>query len=199
VDAERDLTAAMAPLVLSHPHVDEVQLVGSRAEGTAVALSDWDFLVRTDDFPSVASDLPELTSSLAPLAQQWDRLSTHQCYMLMLPGPAKVDLLFLEEPHEPEPPWEPGAATLPGIDRHLWDWILWLAAKEQAGKDQLVAGELRAMAGYLLDPIGAPGVPASLAAAVDAYRRARAGLESRFGVRVSRRLEREVLSVLPRS
>jgi hypothetical protein len=47
--------------------------------------ADWDFRVEVDDFAVVAADLPRLASVLGPLAGQWDRLSPHQCYMLMLP------------------------------------------------------------------------------------------------------------------
>lgn len=194
---ERDVVALVRAALLSHPHIREVQLVGSRAAGTAVPLSDWDFRVESDDFAAVASDLPDLASGLEPLAQQWDRLSTHQCYMLLLTGPTKVDLLFLDQPHQPKPPWKASAETLPGIDRHFWDWALWLAAKQQAGQDDLVRSELNAMTEHLLEPLGVPDVPQSLAAAVASYRTARDGLESRFNVEVTRRLEREVLPVLP--
>jgi hypothetical protein len=44
-----------------------------------------------------------------------------------------VDLIFTE-PHAVLPAWQVTAATLPGIDDHFWDWMLWLAAKQQAGK-----------------------------------------------------------------
>jgi predicted nucleotidyltransferase len=64
-----------------------VELTGSRAEGRATERSDWDFCIDTDDFDALASDLPQLLAPLAPLAQQWDRLATHRCWMLILPGP----------------------------------------------------------------------------------------------------------------
>jgi hypothetical protein len=193
---ERDLPALVVGTLLSHPHIREVHLVGSRAAGTAVPLSDWDFTVASDDFAVVAADLPDLSSGLAPLVQQWDRLSPHQCYMLILTGPMKVDLLFLDQPHDLEPPWEARRETLPGIDQHFWDWALWLAAKDQAGKNDLVRGELQKMAAHLLGPMGVGGIPESLEAAVTSYRRARDELEPRLGVHVSRRLEREVLLAL---
>jgi hypothetical protein len=195
---DRDLPAMVVDTLLAHPHIHEVHLVGSRASGTAVPLSDWDFTVASDDFAVVAADLPDLSSGLAPLAQQWDRLSPHQCYMLLLTGPTKIDLLFLDQPHDPAPPWEVRHETLPGIDLHFWDWTLWLAAKDQAGKTDLVRAELRKMAEHLLDPMGVPGIPGSIDEAVASYRRARNELESRLGVHVSRRLEREVLPALPR-
>jgi hypothetical protein len=50
----------------------------------------------------------------------------------------KVDLIFTE-PHAVLPAWQVTAATLPGIDDHFWDWMLWLATKHQAGKAGLVA------------------------------------------------------------
>jgi hypothetical protein len=171
--------------------------VGSRAAGTAVPLSDWDFRVETDDFAAVAVDLPNLTSVLEPLAQQWDRLSTHQCYMLILAGPAKVDLLFLDQAHQPKPPWEPSAQSLTRIDQHFWDWALWLAAKQQAGKNELVLSELAKMAHHLLLPMGVREVPASVDAAVMSYRGARDRLESRYRVSVPRLLECEASRVLP--
>ena len=108
--------AEQIPHVLArHPAIDSVVLAGSRARGEATALSDWDFTVETSDFPSVASALPALVAPLAPLAQQWDRLSDHACYMLMLRGVGKVDLIF-DEPWESSPPWTVSAETLCGID-----------------------------------------------------------------------------------
>jgi hypothetical protein len=195
---ERDIAVLVEATLLSHPHIREVHLVGSRAAGTAVPLSDWDFAVESDDFAGVAADLPDLVSRLEPLAQQWDRLSPHQCFMLILAGPAKIDLLFLDQPHEPEPPWEARPETLAGIDEHFWDWALWLAAKQQAGRNELVRKELHKMAGHLLGPLGVRPIPGSVAAAVASYRGARDELESRFGVHVSQRLEREVLPALSR-
>lgn len=159
-------------------------------------LSDWDFRVEVGDFAVVAADLPRLISPLDPLSAQWDRLSAHQCYMLMLAGPAKVDLLFLDQPHRPEPPWVARPQTLCGIDEHFWDWALWLAAKRQAGNDGLVSRELTRMHHHLLGPMGCGHAPVSIQAAVAAYRPARDRLAARFGVTVPRRLERAVLPVL---
>ena len=85
----RDLAASVAAVLLPHPNVRSVELVGSRATGSATQLSDWDFEVETDDFDSVARALPELVTPLDPLAQQWDRISDYPCYMLMLAGPAR--------------------------------------------------------------------------------------------------------------
>lgn len=182
----------------SHPHVVSVQLVGSRASGTATALSDWDFTVRVDDFPAVESALPALVAGLEPLARQWDRLgpTEYRCYMLMLPGPEKVDLIFPGVPHRPEAPWEVNRDTLPGIDQHFWDWILWIAAKRLAGRDELVREQLATMSHHLLQPMGVREVPGSIRESVTAYLTARERLESRFRIGVPRRLEREVRPVV---
>ena len=48
--------------------------------------------------------------------------------MLILTGPEKVDLIFTE-PHAVLPARQVTAATMPGIDDHFWDWMLWLTAK----------------------------------------------------------------------
>jgi predicted nucleotidyltransferase len=70
-DDRRDLAARVSAALLPHPHVRAVELVGSRAGGTATRLSDWDFAVREDDFAAVAGDLPGLVAGLGPLARQW--------------------------------------------------------------------------------------------------------------------------------
>jgi hypothetical protein len=178
-----------------HPAVRVVALVGSRAAGTATAASDWDFAVETDDFPAVARDIESLSSALRPLAQQWDRLSDTQCWMVMLAGPVKLDFIFTE-PHVHEPPWRPEPRNLAAIDRHFWDWALWLHSKRVKGKRALVASELRKMFGHILQPIGVEEPPASLDEAIAGYLAARDRLEQRFGVTVPRTLEREVVPAL---
>ena len=85
-----------------HPAVRSISLAGSRADGTATEHSDWDFVVAADDFPALAANLPGLSAPLAPIAMQRDRLSPHQCWMLMLGGPTKVDILFPDEPRDLE-------------------------------------------------------------------------------------------------
>jgi hypothetical protein len=161
-------------------------------------LSDWDFAVEVNDFAGVTADMPTLVAELEPLSQQWDRLGPDDycCYMLMLSGPVKIDLIFPGVPHRPEPPWEVAPETLDGIDQHLWDWVLWMAAKEQGGKDELVRQELRKMSEHLLKAIGVDRVPGSIHAATVEYLAARERLESSMGVQVSRRVELEVLPVL---
>jgi hypothetical protein len=186
--------------LLVHPHVRAVTLVGSRASGTPVPLSDWDLEVDVDDLDLVEPDLPSLVAVLSPIAEQWDPLGPedYRCYMLMLAGPTKVDLIFPGTPHGPSPAWEPGPETLGAIDRHFWDWILWLAAKEQAGRRTLVDEQLELLHTYLLGPMGVRTIPRSIADVTRAYLEARVRQEARFDVKVPRRLQDEVLPVLPR-
>jgi len=165
--------------------------MGSRARGEASQLSDWDYKIETRDFLAVAAGLRALVYPLRPIAQQWDRLSEHPCYMLMLRGIGKVDLIF-DERWEPRAPWEVSAKTLQGIDDHFWDWTIWLAAKDQAGKQEMVRTELQKMQEHLLAPLGVEDAPASVREAVEAYLAARAEAEELFTTEVSRALEDEV-------
>jgi len=196
---DRDLAASVRAALLPHWHIRAVELVGSRATGSSTPLSDWDFAVTTDRFDAVARELPSLVAGLEPLAQQWDRISDYPCYMLMLSGPVKVDLIFPEEPYESLPPWTVTVETLDGIDRHFWDWILWLASKREKGQDDLVRRELLKMSEHLLRPLGVDRVPGSIEDALDSYRFARDQREREFGLEVSRRLEGEVLPALRRT
>lgn len=189
------LAEGITESVRVHPAIDAVTLTGSRARGENGLLSDWDFEVKTADFPSVAGALPELVAPLEPLAQQWDRLSDHACYMLMLRGAVKVDLIF-EEPHALERPWIVSAETLTGIDEHFWDWTIWLASKDSAGKQSLVVTELQKMHGHLLVPLGVISTPRSIEDAVAAFLPALQRAEERLGVRVPDVLQREVLDRL---
>jgi hypothetical protein len=193
---EASLEQRVRRTVGRHPAVRKVDLAGSRAEGRATERSDWDFVVAADDFTALAGDLPGLCAPLAPLAMQWDRLSPHQCWMLMLTGPTKVDLLFPDEPHELEPPWEPTRENLAAIDDHFWDWALWLRSKEAAGKRQQVEAELEKLHRHLLGPLGARTTPASVAEAVAFYRDARAAAELRLGNEVPRALEAAVAAAV---
>ena len=133
-----------------------------------------------------------MVAELEPLAQQWDRISEYPCYMLMLRGAVKVDLIFPGEPYESLPPWTVTAETIDGIDRHFWDWILWLASKREKGQDELVRRELVKMSEHLLRPLGVDRVPGSIETALESYRCARDEREREFGIEASRRLEREV-------
>jgi hypothetical protein len=193
----RDIPAAVIG-ALRHPNILAVNPAGSRASGTATPLSDWDFHVEVDDFSAVAAALPSLVAPLEPLAQQWDRVAPEWCYMLMLPGPSKVDLIF-DRPHEDEPPWTVNAHTLPRVDAHFWDWILWIASKQLAGKRDMVRRELDKLHRHLLQPMGVDEAARSIREAVAAYRAARRRWESRLGVAVPRRLEEAVEPALTRT
>jgi hypothetical protein len=158
--------------------------VGSRASGRAGELSDWDFLVETDAIVDVSAALPELLGPLEPLAQQWDRLSEEATYyMVVLPGAVKVDLVF-DRPPDLQPPWVVTASTLPLVDAHFWDWILWLGGKQLAGRDDLVASVLGGiLVEHLLEPMGVERKPATLDGAIRAYLAARAVREGELGIR----------------
>ena len=186
------VVAAAAP----HPDVLRVELVGSRAEGRATRWSDWDFGVWTSDFGAVSTALPELLAPLEPLLQQWDRLGEEYCWMLLLAGPVKVDLIFPDEPHAKERPWRLRPETLEGIDGHFWDWMLWLRGKEAVGKSELVAVELGKLFEHLLCPLGVETSPLSVAEAVVSYQTARGRAERRFGVVVNREVELAVAPAL---
>ena len=154
-------------VLLPHPDIRAVELVGSRAGGSPTPSSDWDFVVVTERFDEVGRALPALVAELEPLGQQWDRISAYPCYMLLLAGPVKVDLIFPDEPFESLPPWTVSAETLDGIDQHFWDWILWLASKREKREDELVRRELIKLRDHLLGPLGVDRVPGSIGAAVE--------------------------------
>lgn len=178
-----------------HPAVRRVRLVGSRAEGRATPLSDWDFVVETEEFAAVAPAMAALIAPLQPLAQQWDRLSETYCWMVMMPGPMKLDFIFAE-PHEDEPPWKPDRSNLGGVDRHCWDWVLWLQSKQANNKRELVAHELKKLFDHILHPMGVESPPHSLEDAVANYLAARERFEQRLGMVVPRELGDAVLPVL---
>ncbi len=186
----------LEPLLRAHPAVTSVRLGGSRGRGEAHALSDWDWEVRTSDFDALARDLPRLLEPLEPIASQWDRYSDIECYMLMLRGPTKVDVLFPDEPREWDGPWRPSATTLPQIDAHFWDWILWTEQKRRGGKGDVVAESLADMHRLLLAPLGVLRAPTRVSAALDGYLDARMRLEEIYGVEVPRELQREVEPVI---
>jgi hypothetical protein len=149
----RDIEERVVGALRGHRAVRSIRLVGSRVEGRANPRSDWDFRVETIDFPALAGDLPALLAPLEPLAQQWDRLSEHQCWMVMLPGPVKIDLIFLDEPHQPEPAWIPSAGNLEAIDHHFLG--LDPVAQQQRGSGQRGPG-----AGGVVEALRSPAEPA---------------------------------------
>jgi hypothetical protein len=175
-----------------------VELVGSRSRGDSTALSDWDFVVATDDFAALALDIDSLVSSLEPLAKQWDRLSSHQTFMLIVPGPFKVDLITNQQ-NEQDPPWNVSAETLPSIDAHFWDWMLWLGSKQLRRQHELVGVELRKLFAHLLGPMGARGIPADITSAISQYQALRNRRELEFDVSIPRTVSDEVLGALQRS
>jgi Nucleotidyltransferase domain len=193
------LAEVVPALVGAHPSVSSIRLTGSRADGTAHELSDWDFAVETSDFPRLADELPRLVEPLRPLAAQWDRYSDHACYMLMLRGPQKVDLIFPDEKQDWAAAWEPSPDTLVAIDHHFWDWILWLEQKERARNEHAVKKSLGDMYRLMLRPMGAVKPPASIPDALGAYLGRRAALEERFGVSVPRELQDDVQPAVSRA
>ena len=178
--------------VARHPAVKRVELAGSRSRGTHQKLSDWDFAIETSNFGSVARDLPTLVEPLEPLAAQWEPLGHFPVYMLLLPGPTKIEYLFLDHIQEARPPVKPSPETLPAIDAHFWDWIWWLATKASIGRNDLVRHHLPKLYRQLLKPMGTDTVPDSIEAAIRDFLVRRGGFERRYGLEVSRALEAEV-------
>jgi hypothetical protein len=187
-----DLARTAAELVSNHPAVRHIELAGSRSRGTHEELSDWDFAVTTSDFAAVARDLPALIAPLHPLGQQWEPLGHFPVYQVLLPGPKKVEYLFLDHSQQALPALEPGPATLDAINTHFWDWIWWIATKASIGRHDLVAEHLPQLFGHVLRPIGVTVAPANIEAAIDAFVSRRDALERDHGMTVSRALEEEV-------
>jgi hypothetical protein len=173
--------------------VRDVRVVGSRAAGDPTPLSDWDFLVETEDFEALAPQLPSLIEPLGPLSSLWDPLSDDATYfMFVLPGPVKVDLVF-DRPPQTQPPWVVTARSLPLVDAHFWDFTWWLASKRARGRHDILAFLLpNVMTAHILRPLGVPEVPETLEEAVALYLPARERAEARYGVRVPRALGDEV-------
>jgi predicted nucleotidyltransferase len=186
---------ALRAAVLAHPGVTDVSLVGSRARGDDHELSDWDFKVRTIDFGQVAEDLPGLVAGLSPLGALWDPLSSEACFMVIVEGPTKIDFIF-DQPNHDSPPWTVSSETLGAIDVHFWDWILWLSAKQYAGKRDVIRTHLVRMFEHLLGPLGMAKVPISLKEAVASYQVLRSRREAEFSVNVSGRLGDQVAGVV---
>ena len=136
---------------------------------------------------------------LEPLAAQWDRLVERAVYMLVLPGPVKVDLFPGEERREIEPSWEPTPANLAAVDTHFWDWTLWLGSKALHRRTDLVDEELRKLHHNLLGPLGVSDPPSTIDAAVTEYRRARDRLEHEWNISIGRELGDEVAGALERN
>lgn len=192
-----DELASVVPTLLgATAYVSSVELRGSRARGTANRFSDWDFVVLTPAFEELAPRLPDLVRPLEPLVQQWDRLSDHACYMLIVSGPTKIDLIFEDVPHQHAPRWVVTAQTLPAINDHFWDWTLWLTSKVAAGKAAIVSEELAKMSEHLLAPLGVPQPPTSLREAMNSYLGAIDSWAQSLDVTVDRRAEQQITPVI---
>jgi hypothetical protein len=208
-----DPSQAIRSAVMADARVQSVELIGSRATGTATELSDWDYLIHSSDPGAVAGQLPALAARLRPLAQQWDPLSGTPVYMIILPGAVKADLFPAGlVPADLVPATLPSRAAAAGralqpdlgdIDAHFWDWNLWLGAKRLRGQDDLVSSELGKMWRHLLHPLGAACQPASAAwppatqqDAVILYLELRRGREQQLGRTVARNLGHAVMARL---
>ena len=53
-----DIAVSVSAVLLPHPDIRAVELVGSRAGGSPTPLSDWDFVIVTERFDEVARALP---------------------------------------------------------------------------------------------------------------------------------------------
>lgn len=188
---------ALEEAIASHPGVMSVRLAGSRARGHPVPLSDWDLEVATCDGHAVVRDLPAIAQRVHPVAGQWERLASHACYMLMLEDGTKVDLI-LDVPQDLQPPWQAEPGTLESIDHHFWDWIVWLAAKDQRGARDFVREEFAKMSQHLLEPIAIRDTPAEIGEAVRLFRGARQRLEAEMETSVNRSMEDAAVQALRR-
>jgi hypothetical protein len=177
-------------VLAAEPLVRKARPVGSRARGDPTPLSDWDVEVESDDPAALRVRLPHLLAPLEPLAAGWDPNGERPTYMLLLAGPMKVDVILAGD-RQPVagPPHRATGATLPAIDHHFWDWILWLASKRLRGQEAFVAASLRHMHEQLLEPIGVARPPATIGDAIAAYRHAYREAAARLGVARDLRLD----------
>ncbi len=170
-----DVIVRAKAAVAGHPAVIGVEFAGRARLARTRSTPTWDFAVQTDDFDALARDLPALVETLDPLAAQWEPLGDFPVYMVLVPGPTKIEYLFLDRSQAARPPVTPGADTLVAIDAHFWDWVWWLATKASVGRSDLVAGHMPRIHAHILGPIGADAVPADLGAAIAEYLSRRAG------------------------
>lgn len=194
---EPDVVTAIREALDGSKVVSSVVLGGSRARGTATALSDWDLYVEGEP-EGMMEEIPEVVASFGPLAAFWEPLSEQAGYMGVMNGPTKVDVFPIGASRRIQPPWLLSADTLASIDGHFWDWTLWLGGKALRGERQLVADELVKMHGYLLASLGVASAPRSLDEVVALYRRARAEAVDAHGVAVNPELGRQVSEALHR-
>ncbi len=175
--------------------VGALTLGGSRANGAATKLSDWDLYLEGEPAKLMA-EIPGLMAPLRPLGAFWEPLSEDAGYMMVMDGPVKIDLFPKGGRRSLQPPWEPASATLNGIDGHYWDWMLWLGSKALRHQDELVSDELAKMQWFLLGPLGVERTPADLRDAVALYLKARAVSSQRLRASVPEGLGRQVLTAL---
>jgi predicted nucleotidyltransferase len=152
-EGEPEVVSRLRGALERNDAVASVVLGGSRARGTATALSDWDLYLEGDTQEMMA-EIPALVASLEPLAAFWEPLSENAGYMIVMRGPVKVDLFPIGGRRELQPPWVPSTETIGAIDAHFWDWTLWLGGKSLRDERQLVADELAKMQWFLLGPLG---------------------------------------------
>jgi hypothetical protein len=194
---EPDEVSAVREALEASDVVCSVVLGGSRAQGRATELSDWDIYVGGE--PEVMmTEIPALVASFAPLAAFWEPLAEEAGYMVVMDGPTKVDVFPLGARRHIQPPWRLSADSLPEIDAHFWDWILWLGGKSLRGERGLVADELDKMYRFLLAPVGVALPPTSLDDAVASYLRARQDAMDSLRVGVKAELGRQVSDALRR-
>lgn len=192
-----EVVRAVCEAVEASPVVQSVMLGGSRAEGRATELSDWDLYLAGEP-DKLMAEIPELVAPLRPLASFWEPLSEHAGYMMVMDGPVKIDLFPEGGRRELQPPWEPRPDTLAAIDGHFWDWHLWLGSKSLRHETDMVAQELAKMKWFLLGPLGVEQAPGSLDEAVAVYLTARREASRRFGTPVADELRRQVIGALRR-
>jgi hypothetical protein len=186
-----DPTGAVTAAMRADPMVRSVALVGSRGNGTATELSDWDYHVSLSDPVAVSLRIAQLVRPLRALSQLWDPLAKRPVYMLLVAASggapvAKLDLLLdLPERHPSADPPPISAASLPGIDAHFWDWNLWLGSKRLRGAETLVRDELAKMRDYVLTPLGGSAAPNTQRETIAEYLRLRRQQELRHGIHIA--------------
>jgi hypothetical protein len=155
--AEPEVVVAIRQGLERSDVVARVVLGGSRALGTATALSDRDLYLE-DEPADLMAEIPALIASLQPLAAFWEPLSEQAGYMIIMDGPGKVDMFPSRGSRQIQPPWAPGRrhprgyrCTFLGLDT--------LAGKSLRDEARLVADELGKMHWFLLGPSASPPVP----------------------------------------
>jgi hypothetical protein len=192
-----EVVQAVWQALQSVPVVEAVRLGGSRAQGRATELSDWDLYLDGDP-DKLVGEVPGLVDRFGPLAAFWEPLSEEAGYMTVMSGPVKVDLFPNGARRDVQPPWQPRPDTLGRVNAHFWDWVLWLGSKSLRHETTLVADELAKMHWFLLGPLGVERPPRSLQEAVDAYEQVSTEMSGQFRTSIDQRLGRQVHGALRR-